>query len=61
LIFKNFKEFKKAIIYMLKPDIVSIIQKDYDNDFYYTHKMLFILVIMFVVLLIEAKFLSPIL
>lgn len=45
---------------MIKPDIVSILQKDYENDFNYTHKMIFVFVILFLILLIEAKLFSPI-
>lgn len=44
IFFKNLAGFKKAIYYFIKPDILSIIRKDYDNDFNYTHKMLFFLV-----------------
>ncbi len=45
LFFKNWAGFKKAIYYFMKPDILSIIQKDYDNDFNYTHRMLFFLIV----------------
>ncbi len=54
-ILKSFKNFKHAIYYLLLPNIVSIIKKDYDNDFSYTHKLLFILVILFVIVLVEVN------
>lgn len=46
LIFKRFKEFKKAVYYLIKPDIISILQKDYPIDFRHTHKMILLLIIM---------------
>lgn len=48
LVFGNFKEIKKCFYYLIKPNIISIIQKDYDNDFNYTHKFLFVVLIMVV-------------
>ncbi|MCH5720501.1 hypothetical protein [Niabella hibiscisoli] len=45
IFFKNLTGFKKALYYFIKPDIISIIQKDYDSDFNYTHKMLFFLIV----------------
>ena len=48
LVFGSFKEIKKCIYYLIKPNILSIIQKDYDNDFNYTHKFLFVVSIMVV-------------
>ena len=48
LVFGSFKEIKKCIYYLIKPNILSIIQKDYDNDFNYTHKFLFVVFIMVV-------------
>ena len=53
LVFGSFKEIKKCIYYLIKPNILSIIQKDYDNDFNYTHKFLFIVFIMVVLGLSE--------
>lgn len=53
LVFKNFKELKKCFYYLFKPNILSIIQNDYDNDFTYTHKFLFIVFIMVVLGLSE--------
>ena len=53
LVFGSFKEIKKCIYYLIKPNILSIIQKDYDNDFNYTHKFLFIVFIMLVLGLSE--------
>ena len=55
VVFKSFKIFKKSIYYFVYPDIASIIKKDYDNDFAYTHKLLFILVVLFVLVLVEIK------
>lgn len=55
LVFKSFKNFKKSIYYFLYPDIASIIKKDFDNDFAYTHKLLFILVVLFVLVLVEIR------
>ena len=48
LVFGSFKEIKKCFYYLIKPNILSIIQKDYDNDFNYTHKFLFVVSIMVV-------------
>ena len=53
LVFGSFKEIKKCIYYLIKPNILSIIQNDYDNDFNYTHKFLFIVFIMLVLGLSE--------
>ena len=53
LVFKSFKEIKKCFYYLIKPDILSIFQKDFDNDFTYTHKFLFVVLIMAVLGLIE--------
>ena len=39
----------RFIIYLIKPDIVSIIDKEYDNDFNYTHKFLFVVIIMLII------------
>ena len=55
LVFKSFKNFKKSIYYFLYPDIASIVKKDYNNDFTYTHKLLFVLVVLFVTVLIELQ------
>ena len=38
LVFGSFKEIKKCFYYLWMPDIVSMIYKDYDKDFKYTHK-----------------------
>lgn len=53
LVFKSFKEFKKAIFYIIKPNILSIIQRDFTNDFNYTYKMIFVILIMVVIIFIE--------
>lgn len=45
IFFKNLTGLKKAIYYFIKPDILSVIEKDYGNDFNYTHKMLFFLIV----------------
>ena len=55
LIFRNFKNFKRALYYIIYPDIISIIKKDYNNDFNYTHRMLAFVGILLVLLLIEIK------
>ena len=46
LVFGSFKEIKKCFYYLVMPDIVSIIYKDFDNDFKYTHKFLFVVILM---------------
>lgn len=56
VVFKRFKNFKKAIYYFIYPDIASIIKKDYDNDFACNHKLLFVLTVLFIIILIEIKF-----
>ena len=53
IIIGNFREIKKCFYYLIKPNILSIIQKDYDNDFNYTHKFLFVVFIMIVLGLSE--------
>ncbi len=53
IVFKSIKFFLKAIYYFFYPDIGSIIKKDFDNDFTNTHKLLFVLVIMFIIVLVE--------
>lgn len=45
IFFKDLAGLKTAIYYFIKPDILSSIQKEYDNDFNYTHKMLFFLIV----------------
>ena len=56
LVFGSFKQIKKCFYYLIKPDILSIIQKDYDNDFNYTYKFLFVVLIMVVLGLSEFAF-----
>lgn len=53
IVFGSFKQVKKCLYYLIKPDILSIIQKDYDNDFNYTYKFLFVVFIMVVLGLSE--------
>jgi len=53
LIVGGFNEIKKSFWYFIKPNIVSIIDKDYDTDFKYTHKLLLVLGIMIFIFLIE--------
>lgn len=53
LVFGSFKEIKKCFYYLLMPDIVSIIYKDFDNDFKYTHKFLFVVLLMVIITFIE--------
>lgn len=45
IFFKNLTGLIKAIYYFIKPDILSVIQKDYGSDFNHTHKMLFFLIV----------------
>lgn len=54
-IFKTFKNLKSALYYLFVPNIVSVINRDYENDFSYTHKLLLILIILFVILMTEIK------
>ena len=56
LVFGSFKEIKKCFYYLWMPDIVSMIYKDYDKDFKYTHKFLFIVIIMAIITFIELYF-----
>ena len=56
LILGGFKEFKKCIYYLIKPNIASIIDKDYDNDFNYTHKFLMITFLMVIIAFLEFYF-----
>lgn len=53
IIFKTFKNFLKGIYYLCLPNIVSIVKKDWDNDFNYTHKMLLWIVLMISIIIIE--------
>lgn len=56
LIFGSFKEIKKCLYYLFMPDLVSLIYKDFDNDFKYTHKFLFVVIIMVIITFIEFYF-----
>lgn len=57
LVFRSFKEVKRCIYYMIKPNILSIAVKDYDNDFNYTHRFLFFIVApMIVIVSLEVYF-----
>ncbi len=56
VIFKTFKNFLRSIYYYLYPNIISILKKDYDNDFNYTHKLLLFIVIIVIIILIELHF-----
>jgi hypothetical protein len=49
IVFGSFKRIKSCFYYLIKPDIVSIIDKEYDNDFNYTHKFLFVVIIMLII------------
>lgn len=53
IIFGTFKEFRRAIYYLIKPDLLSILQKDFTNDFNYTHKMLFFILIVSIVIVAQ--------
>jgi hypothetical protein len=55
LVFKSFKEFLRSIYYLFYPDIASIVKDDYDNDFSYTHKLLFVLFVLFLIVFVELK------
>ena len=56
LVFGSFKEIKRCFYYLWMPDIVSIIYKDFDNDFKYTHKFLFVVLIMVIITFIQSYF-----
>ena len=56
VVFGSFKQIKKCFYYLIKPDIASIIDKDYDNDFNYTHKFLFIVILMVIIGFLEFYF-----
>ena len=56
LLFGSFKEVKKCVYYLIKPDIISIIDKDYNNDFNYTYKFLFVALLMVIIGFIEFYF-----
>ncbi len=56
LVFGSFKEVKKCVYYLIKPDIISIIDKDYNNDFNYTYKFLFVALLMVIIGFIEFYF-----
>ena len=53
IVFGSFKQILKSFYYLIKPNILSIIQNDYENDFNYTDKFLFVAIIMFVLGIIE--------
>jgi hypothetical protein len=57
LIFKDYKEVLKAFRYFFTPDIVSMLNKDYNSNFNYTHKILLILGLLLLTILTEIKFL----
>ena len=56
LIFNTLKNFLRSIYYFLYPNIISILKKDYDNDFNYTHKLLLFIAIIIIILLLELYF-----
>ena len=56
LVFGSYKEVKKCLYYLVKPDIVSIVNKDYDNDFNYTYKFLFVTILLVIIGFIEFYF-----
>jgi hypothetical protein len=49
IIFKSFKNFWKSIYYLFVPNFFSILRKDYDNDFNYTHKFLLFIFIAIII------------
>ena len=53
ILFKTFKEFLKSIYYIFCPNIVSLLKKDYENDFTYTHKLLFLILILVGIVFME--------
>ena len=59
LIFGSIKEIKRCLYYLIKPDILSIIDKDFDKDISYTTKFIFIIVLIFIIGLIEFYFFYP--
>lgn len=55
LIFKTYKNFFRSIYYVLYPDILSVLKKDFDNDFKYTYKLILLLILLFVIIVIEVS------
>ncbi len=55
LIFKTLKNFWRSIYYYLYPNIISILKKDYDNDFNYTHKLLLFIASLILIILLEVS------
>jgi hypothetical protein len=49
IIIGNIKEIKRCFWYLIKPDILSIVDKTFDKDFGYTHRLLIVAIIMFLV------------
>lgn len=56
MIFKTFKNFLRSIYYFFLPNIISIVKKDFQNDFNYSYRLLFLLIILVVIVLMEVKF-----
>ena len=53
IIFKTVKNFLKGIYYLCVLNILSIVKKDWDNDFNYTHKMLLWIAVMISIIIVE--------
>jgi hypothetical protein len=53
LVFRSFKVIKKCFFYLIKPDIVSIIDNSYNKDFKYTNRFLFVIILMIAIGVIE--------
>jgi len=56
LVIGNFKEIKKCFWFLIKPDIISIVDKSFTKDFNYTYRFLFVAIIMFVIICGEIFF-----
>lgn len=55
ILFGNVKNFIRSIYYLLLPDIVSLLKRDFDNDFNFTYKLLLFLGILLAIVFIEIK------
>ena len=57
LVFRSWKEFKRCLYYLIKPDFISMIEKDWHKDFRYTLKFTFVIIIMVIIVFLELRFL----
>lgn len=56
LVFGSFKEIKKCFYYLVKPNILSLIEKDYAKDLKYTDKLLLIVFVVVIIGVTEVHF-----